>query len=227
MNGTILICDDEIQIRNLLRIGLETNGFRVIESSSGEDCLNLLMNKSPAEVLILDLGLPGMSGIETLRKLRSWSTIPIIILSVQDRDREKVEALDAGADDYLSKPFSMDELTARIRVALRRRDHVQPDREYRFGNLYVNFSSRIIKKNGQEVHLTDLEFRVLALLVKHSGRVLTHSQILKEVWGPRQQDALQYLRMYIASLRKKLEDDPSHPQLILTETGVGYRLKEE
>ncbi|MCA0455731.1 MAG: response regulator [Chloroflexi bacterium] len=220
----VLIVDDELQIRRFLRVSLEANGYHIHEADNGQDAINKTAQLRP-DLVILDMGLPDMDGMEVLNRLREWTKIPVIILSVRDADRDKIAALDAGADDYLTKPFSTDELLARIRVAQR---HAQPQEQtavFTLGNVQVDFSRRIVTRNGEPVKLTPTEYALLRLLIQHSGKVLTHRQILKEVWGPEYVDELHYLRVYFAQLRQKLEDDPTLPKLILTEPGVGYRLK--
>lgn len=219
----VLVVDDELQIRRFLRISLEANGYRVFEVGNGQDALLEAARIRP-DLVILDMGLPDMSGLDVLRQLREWLSTPVIILSVRDADRDKVAALDAGADDYLTKPFSLDELMARMRVAQR---HAQPGPQptvYTHGNVVVDLAHRQVTKNGEPVNVTPTEYALLRLLVQHAGRVLTHKQILKEVWGPEYVEETHYLRVYFAQLRQKLEDDPSLPKLILTEPGVGYRL---
>lgn len=220
----ILIVDDELQIRRFLRVSLEANGYDVHESDAGHDAIVKTAQLRP-DLVILDMGLPDMDGLEVLKRLREWTKTPVIILSVRDSDRDKIAALDAGADDYLTKPFSTEELLARMRVAQR---HAQPQEQeavFTVGNVQVDFARRLVTRNGEPVKLTPTEYALLRLLIQHAGRVLTHRQILKEVWGPEYVDELHYLRVYFAQLRQKLEDDPTLPKLILTEPGVGYRLQ--
>ena len=219
----VLVVDDELQIRRFLRIALEADGYRVFETATGQEALQEAARLRP-DLVILDMGLPDIDGLEVLRRLREWTNTPAIILSVRDSDRDKVAALDAGADDYLTKPFSLEELLARLRVALR---HAQPGPQpavFTRGNVAVDLTRRHVTKNGEPVRLTPTEYALLRLLIQHAGRVLTHKQILKEVWGPEYVAETHYLRVYFAQLRQKLEDNPSLPQLILTEPGVGYRL---
>lgn len=219
----VLVVDDEIQIRRFLRISLEANGYRVFESSNGHDALQEAARLRP-DLIILDMGLPDIEGLEVLTRLREWSAAPVIILSVRDADRDKVTALDAGADDYLTKPFSLEELMARMRVAQR---HTQPgpgQSEFTCGSVVVDLAHRHVTKSGEAVRLTPTEYALLRLLIQHAGRVLTHKQILKEVWGPEYIEETHYLRVYFAQLRQKLEDNPALPRLIITEPGVGYRL---
>ncbi len=219
----VLVVDDELQIRRFLRIALEANGYRVYETATGREAIQEAARTRP-DLVILDLGLPDMDGLEVLRRLREWTSTPAIILSVRDADRDKVAALDAGADDYLTKPFSLEELLARLRVAQR---HAQPgDNQltFRAGDVTVDLAHRQVSKGDEPVKLTPTEYALLRLLIRHAGKVLTHRQILKEVWGPEYMDETHYLRVYFAQLRQKLEDDPARPRLILTEPGVGYRL---
>jgi two-component system KDP operon response regulator KdpE len=219
----VLVVDDELQIRRFLRIALEANGYRVYETDRGGAAVQEAARLRP-DVVILDIGLPDMDGLEVLRRLREWTATPVIMLSVRDADRDKVAALDAGADDYLTKPFSVDELLARLRVAQR---HAQPGplaAVFAQGDVTVDLSRRHVTKGDREVKLTPTEYALLRLLIQHAGRVLTHRQILKEVWGPEYMEETHYLRVYFGQLRQKLEDDPARPRLILTEPGVGYRL---
>jgi two-component system KDP operon response regulator KdpE len=221
----VLVIDDEVQIRRFLRIGLETHGYEVHEVANGLEGIRRAAQLRP-DVIILDMGLPDIDGLELLQRLRDWTETPTIILSVRSTDRDKVAALDAGADDYLTKPFSLDELMARMRVAQR---HVQAGLElpvYTNGSVEVDLANRQVTRNGEPVKLTPTEYALLRLLVQHAGRVLTHKQILREVWGSEYVEETHYLRVYFAQLRQKLEDDPSLPHLILTEPGVGYRLVE-
>ncbi len=220
----VLVVDDEVKIRRFLRISLEANGYRVFETDSGQDAIVKTAQLHP-DLVVLDLGLPDMDGLEVLRQLREWTKTPVIILSVRDSDRDKVAALDAGADDYLTKPFSTDELMARMRVAQR---HIQPELKtqiYTCGHLQVDLSKRMVTVKGEPIKLTPTEYALLRLMIQHAGRVLTHRQILREVWGPDYVDETHYLRVYFAQLRRKIEDDPALPQIILTEPGVGYRLE--
>jgi len=220
---TILIIDDEAQIRRFLRVSLEASDYRVVEAATGQDGIVQAALAHP-NVVILDLGLPDMSGNEVLMKIREWSGVPVLVLSVQDGEQEKIAALDAGADDYVTKPFSMGELLARLRVATRHAQPLADTPEFRNGHLFVDFVHREVTVNEQPVKLTATEYNLLLLFIKHAGKVLTHRQILKEVWGPHTVEQTQYLRVYMAQLRKKLELDPSQPQLFLTESGVGYRM---
>ncbi|MBE7512717.1 MAG: response regulator [Anaerolineales bacterium] len=222
----ILIADDEIQIRRFLRITLEANGYHVQEVTNGQDALVKAAQGRP-DVIILDLGLPDMDGLEVLRRLREWTKTPTIILSAREADRDKVIALDAGADDYLTKPFSVDELMARIRVALRHAGPLSGDPVYIIGGLRIDLARHTVTRDGEAVKLTPTEFALLRLLAQHAGKVLTHTQILREVWGPEYVNETHYLRVYFAQLRGKLEETPALPRYILTEPGVGYRLAME
>lgn len=218
-----LVVDDEPQIRRLLNITLEAQGYDVYEAGGGQEGIFLAAKVRP-DLIILDLGLPDMDGVEVVRQLREWTQTPILILSVREGDQDKVGALDAGADDYLTKPFSTDELLARLRVALR---HAQPATDlpvFTSGDLQVDLTRRLVSVRGEPVKLTPTEYALLRLMIQHAGRVLTHRQILKEVWGPAYVDETHYLRVYFAQLRQKLEVNPALPQLLLTEPGVGYRL---
>jgi two-component system KDP operon response regulator KdpE len=203
----VLVIDDEIQIQRFLQISLEASGYTVKTAATGHMGLEQAALLRP-DIIVLDLGLPDMNGLEMLRRLREWSTIPVIVLSVRNADSDKITLLDSGADDYLTKPFSIGELLARLRLALR---HVQP----------LSESDTL---DGQPIKLTVTEYALLRLLIQHAGKVLTHRQLLKEVWGPQYEEETQYLRVYVAQLRRKLEADPANPTLILTESGVGYRL---
>jgi len=218
-----IIIDDEAQIRRLLRVTLEANGYRVFDAATGQDGLVQVAQRCP-DVVLLDLGLPDLEGVAVLKQLREWSRVPVIILSVRDREDEKVAALDAGADDYVTKPFNSAELLARLRAALR---HAQPqgvDALFHAGFLEVDLARRMVRKAGAEVKLTPIEYALLRLLVTHAGKVLTHRQLLTEVWGPKAIGQTHCLRVHIAHLREKLEDNPSAPDLIITEPAVGYRL---
>jgi len=223
---SILVIDDELQIRRLLRTCLEGGGYRVLEAANGQDGI-LQAAQHPPDVVLLDLGLPDLDGVTVLKRLREWSRVPVVVLSVRDREEDKVAALDNGADDYVTKPFSTAELLARLRVAQR---HTLPSAEspiFHSGDLEMDLTARSVKLKGREVKLTATEYSLLRLFVQHAGKVLTHRQILKEVWGPGYVEQTHYLRVYIAHLREKLENDPSRPRLITTEPGVGYRLLAE
>jgi two-component system KDP operon response regulator KdpE len=221
----ILVVDDEPQIRRFLRTSLGAQGYEVAEVASGSEALAALAGEPP-DLVILDLGLPDMDGFEVLAKARAKTLAPVIVLSIRGDERGKVRALDLGADDYVTKPFGMDELLARVRTALRHRLQVQGEPPvFRSGGLSVDLVRRIVTLDGAEVKLSAREYDVLRLLVAHAGKVLTHKFLLREVWGPANVEDVQYLRVYIRNLREKLEADPTRPQYILTETGVGYRLR--
>jgi two-component system KDP operon response regulator KdpE len=222
---TILVVDDEPPIRRLLRTSLAASGYRLIEAEDAAAAMRLLGTDKP-DVVILDLGLPDKSGIELITEIRQASSVPIIVLSVRQDERSKVEALDLGADDYVSKPFSMAELTARLRAALRHAFQAQGELPvFISGDLSVDLVRRQVTRGGQEIKLSPKEFDLLRHLVTHAGKVLTHRHLLREVWGPAQAEELQYLRVFIRGLRQKLEPDPTRPIHILTELGVGYRLQ--
>lgn len=219
----VLVVDDELQIRRFLRVSLEANGYVVDEAKDGQEAILTSARLRP-DIIILDLGLPDMDGLEVLNRLREWSQIPVIVLSVRDADREKVTLLDAGADDYLTKPFSVDELLARMRTAQRHARSEEKPAIFSCGPIQVDLARRSVTRNGEIVKLTPTEYALLRLLIQHAGRVLTHRQILKEVWGTEYVNETHYLRVYFAQLRQKLEDDPALPKIIHTEPGVGYRL---
>lgn len=220
----IAAVDDDIGIRRLLRISLEKHGFQVYEADSGEEGLRVVMGAKP-DIVLLDLNLPDLGGLEVLRLLRQWSTIPVIVLSVRNAERDIVELLNAGADDYMVKPFNMGELVARIGVALRHSSPESAAGVFASGRLRVDVVKRLVTMGETEMKLTPTEYALLRLFVRHAGKVLTHQQILQEVWGPHTENESANLRVYITQLRKKIEEDPSRPQLLLTEPGVGYRLK--
>jgi two-component system KDP operon response regulator KdpE len=222
----VLIVDDEIQIRRLLRVTLEGNGYRVFEAASGQEGLLEAAQRHP-DVVVLDLGLPDMDGLAVLQRLREWSEAPVLVLSVREGEEDKVGALDCGADDYMNKPFSTAELLARLRAARRRAQPVADNAVFHSGPLQVDLSGRLVTVKGKEIKLTPTEYSLLRLLVRNAGKVVTHRQILKEVWGPNYAEQTHYLRVYMAHLREKLEADPSRPELLLTEPGVGYRMKAE
>lgn len=220
--GTILIVDDEVQIRRLLEITLSANGYKISEAATGKEGLALAASLQPV-LVILDLGLPDVEGLEILKKLRVWYHKPVIILSVRNSEDDIVKALDNGANDYLTKPFRTGELLARIRVAIRQSENISDKPIIEFNTLSVDLASHIVRKNNLVIKLTSTEFLLLALLAKNEGRVLTHQYILKEVWGMGYIDQTQYLRVFIAQLRKKIEDDPTKPKILNTESGIGYR----
>ncbi len=222
-HGTALIVDDELQIRRLLRACLEPSGYRVLEAATGQEGIALAA-QHPLDVIILDLGLPDLDGATVLKRLREWSRVPVIVLSVRDREEDKIAALDNGADDYLTKPFGTGELLARLRVAQRHASPAPDAPVFCSGSLEVDLSARLVKANGREVKLTATEYSLLRLFVQHAGKVLTHRHILQEVWGPAYVEQTHYLRVYVAHLREKLEADPAKPRLFMTEPGIGYRL---
>ncbi len=218
----VLVIDDEPQIRRLLRVTLEANGYEVFDAATGQDGIAQAAQCRP-EIILLDLGLPDLDGVEVLKRIREWSRVPVIILSVRDRENDKIAALDAGADDFVTKPFGSGELLARVRTTLRRSQPQPAEAIFRNGNLEMDLSTRIVRKHGQEVKLTPTEYALLRLFVVHAGKVLTHRQLLTEVWGPKAVEQTQYLRVHIAHLREKLENDPARPQFLITEPAVGYR----
>jgi len=223
---SILIIDDEVQIRRLLEITLSANGYKIIQAETGKDGCNLAVSFNPA-LIILDLGLPDIDGLEVLQTLREWYQHPIIILSVRKSEEDIVKALDNGANDYLSKPFRTGELMARIRVAIRQAQPIEQNACMQFENLTVDLSKHLVFKNDKIIKLTSTEYSLLSLMAKNEGRVLTHTYILREIWGYGYVDQTQYLRVFIAQLRKKIEDNPSKPQLLITESGIGYRFNGE
>jgi len=225
LSETILVIDDEVQIRRLLEITLSGNGFKVSEAATGKDGMIAAATHNPA-LIILDLGLPDIDGIEILKKIREWYQKPIIILSVRNSEDDIINALDNGANDYLTKPFRTGELLARIRVALRFSKDSQDRPILTFDTLTLDLPNHIARKKGEMLKLTSTEFSLLALLAKNSGRVLTHQTILKEIWGFGYIGQTQYLRVFVAQLRKKIEDDPARPRLLITESGIGYRFNE-
>jgi two-component system KDP operon response regulator KdpE len=221
----ILVIDDEKQIRRLLEITLSANGYKVILSANGKEGLTDAATQHPS-LILLDLGLPDTDGHEILKKLRDWYRKPVIILSVRNSEDEIIKALDNGANDFLTKPFRTGELLARIRVALRLGNELPNATEISFGSLNIDFASHVARKNDEILKLTATEFSLLVLLAKNRGRVLTHQYILKEVWGYGYIEQTQYLRVFVAQLRKKIEDNPSKPTLLITESGIGYRFGE-
>ena len=221
----ILVVDDDRAIRRFLRASLTAHGYAVFEAETGEQALQNVITHRP-EAIILDLGLPDLDGVEVTRQLREWSQIPILILSVREQEEDKIAALDAGADDYLTKPFGVGELMARLRVALRHAvAQVDDTAEFELGDLKVDLARRVVTVNGEEVQLTPTEYALLRALIKYAGKVLTHHQLLREVWGPGYEQEKHLLRVNISNLRSKLEAEPARPQYILTEPGVGYRLR--
>lgn len=222
MNENILIIDDEVQIRRLLEITLSASGYKISEASTGKEGLTLAATRQPA-LIILDLGLPDADGLDILKKLREWFEKPILILSVRSSEDDIIKALDNGANDYLTKPFRTGELLARIRVAIRQSQGNSDNPILEFGALTVDLANHTARKNNELLKLTSTEFSLLALLARNEGRVLTHQYILKEVWGMGYIEQTQYLRVFMAQLRKKVEDEPSKPKLLNTESGIGYR----
>jgi two-component system KDP operon response regulator KdpE len=221
--GRVLVVDDEAAVRKLLRIGLGAHDYEVIEAGDGAEALRLAASRAP-RLVILDLGLPDMDGVEVVRRLREWSPVPVIVLSVRDREDDKIGALDAGADDYVTKPFSVAELLARMRVALRRAaSPVDGAAVFEHNGLRVDHVERRVSLDGAALSLTKKEYALLSELVRHAGRVLTHAHLLREVWGPGHEHDTQYLRVFVRQLREKLHDDPGNPRWIATESGVGYR----
>jgi len=223
----ILLIEDEPQMRRFLRVTLQAHGYQLIESATGEDGLIQVATRNP-DVVLLDLGLPDIDGLEVTKRLREWSQIPLIVISAREQEEDKVRALDAGADDYLTKPFGAGELLARIRVSLRHMamQHTGSEESvFVLDNLKVDLAKRQVLLDGREVHLTPIEYRLLTLLIKHAGKVITHTQLLKEVWGTAYAGQTHYLRIYMAQLRHKLEADPARPRFFINEPGVGYRLK--
>jgi two-component system KDP operon response regulator KdpE len=224
----VLVVDDEPQILRAVRTVLTEKGFRVTTAARGEEALTLAAASAP-DVVILDLGLPDLSGFEVCARLREWTQVPIIVLSVRDGERDKVVALDKGADDYLTKPFGIEELLARIRVALRHSAQAQGSKAsvVTAGSISIDLARHVVTREGAEVKLTATEFKLLAYLAGNAGRVLTHQGILSHVWDPAEADHIEYLRVYMRQLRKKLENDPQNPQFLLTEAGVGYRFNSD
>lgn len=223
----ILVIEDELPIRRFLRAALTASGYRLLEAGAAQDGLDQAALRQP-DLVILDLGLPDIDGLEVIRALRGWSALPILVLSARQQEGDKVLALDAGADDYLTKPFGVAELLARVRVALRHRTRAGADSDspvFEVDGLRVDLAQRQVYHAGQEVHLTPIEFKLLAALVHDAGKVMTHHHLLREVWGPGYGEESHYLRVFIAQLRRKLETDPARPHYLLTEPGVGYRLR--
>ena len=223
--NSIVIIDDEPQIRKVLTIALESAGFKVVEAENGNEGIVQAATTHP-QLVILDLGLPDRDGLGVIKELRAWSDIPVIILSVRNSEEDIVKALDLGADDYLTKPFNTSELLARIRANIRRTQQRIEGGIFTNGNLSIDFSSRVVKKENKEVDLTNTEYLLLTFLAKNIGKVLTHNYLLKQIWGPSFVENTQYLRVFISQLRKKVEDDYAKPEIIVTESGVGYRMKQ-
>jgi two-component system, OmpR family, KDP operon response regulator KdpE len=222
----VVVIDDEVQLRRLLRVSLESNGYKVFEAATGQLGLAEVASRHP-DVVVLDLGLPDMDGIDVLARLREWSSVPIIILSVREGEQDKVTALRSGADDYLTKPFSTAELLARLHVAQRHTQPATEDTVFTSGSLTVDLALRIVKVDGRIVKLTRTEYALLRLFVRNAGKVLTHPQIMESVWGPGHRDKTHYLHVYMTHLREKVESNPAKPELLVTEPRVGYRLNIE
>lgn len=223
----IIVIEDDPPIRRFLRTALDSHGFEVFEAATGRQGLVEAKTRK-ADLIILDLGLPDLDGVEVVRAVRAWSSMPIVVLSARSAETQKIEALDAGADDYLTKPFGLGELLARLRVALRHAS-IPPEQTeagvFATGALRIDLLNRRVFNGDAEIHLTPVQYRLLAVLVKHAGKILTHRQLLKEVWGPNSVESPHYLRIYMSQLRHKLEDDPAQPKYLLTESGVGYWLR--
>ena len=223
---SVLVIDDEPQIQRLLTITLEAQGYRVAIAGTGKEGLEATAQRR-RDLIVLDLGLPDLSGMSVLKQIREWTQTPVIILTVQDAETEKIDALDSGADDYVTKPFNSGELLARVRAALRRGDKGKVEEPVlHFGDVTINLAGRRVSRGSEPVKLTATEYALLKLFVQHAGKVLTHRHLLREVWGPDQENETQYLRVYVQRLREKLETDPNSPVLFLTEPGVGYRFVE-
>jgi two-component system KDP operon response regulator KdpE len=223
----ILLIEDEPQMRRFLRITLQSHGYRLVEAATAREGLMQAATRNP-DVVLLDLGLPDLDGLEVAIRLREWTQTPIIVISAREQEQDKVKALDAGADDYLTKPFSAGELLARMRVALRhaaRQKAGQQESSFTLHNLRVDMAQRQVFVEDKEVHLTPLEYKLLLILIRHAGKVITHRQLLQEVWGPAHVNEVQYLRVYMTQLRHKLEEDPARPRFLMNEPGIGYRLK--
>ena len=221
---TIVLIDDEPQIRKILSISLEAEEYRVIETANGKEGIVQTATQHP-QLVIVDLGLPDMDGFTILKEIRSWSNVPVIILSVRNSEEDIVRALDLGADDYLTKPFNTSELLARIRANIRRSQQIESSSTITNGDLKIDFGKRLAYKDEEELKVTNTEYLLLLLFFRNIGKVLTHNYILKEIWGPSHVEDSQYLRVFIGQLRKKIEDDPSDPKYIVTDSGVGYRMK--
>lgn len=226
---TVLLIEDEAEIRRFLRTTLPPNGYRLYEATTGADGLTQASARNP-DIILLDLGLPDMNGTVVIQKIRAWSTLPIIVLSARDQEQVKVEAFDLGADDYVTKPFGVEELLARMRAALRHANRPAGEAVETvctFGDLSVDLGRRQVFVSGTEIHLTPIEYKLLRTLVRYAGKVVTHRQLLKEVWGPLHIEEGHYLRVYMRQLRNKVETDPAQPRHLVTELGVGYRLRTE
>jgi two-component system KDP operon response regulator KdpE len=224
MKPVALIIDDEVQMRRLLRVVLEGENYQAHEAETGQQGLMEIASRRPA-IILLDLGLPDMEGLEVLKRLREWSEAPVLVLSVRDDEAEKVAALDAGAEDYVTKPFSTPELLARVRAAQRKTRPAEEVSVFKHGDLIVDLTAHVVTRAGHEVKLTATEYALLRLFVRHPGRILTHRHILREIWGPKSEEHRQYLRVYVTHLRQKIEPDSTKPRLIKTEPGIGYRFE--
>ena len=224
MKPVALVVDDEVQIRRLLRVVLEGENYQVHEAETGQQGLIEIAKRRPA-IILLDLGLPDMEGLDVLKRLREWSEAPVLVLSVRDDEAEKVAALDAGAEDYVTKPFSTPELLARLRAAQRKTRPEEENSVFKRSDLVVDLGAHVVTRSGDELKLTATEFALLRLFVRYAGRVLTHRYILREIWGPKSEEHRQYLRVYVTHLRQKIEADPTKPRLIKTEPGIGYRFE--
>lgn len=227
--GLILLIEDEPQMTRFLRVTLQGHGYRLIEADTGQKGLIQASTRNP-DVILLDLGLPDMDGLEVIQRIREWSEVPVIVLSAREQEQDKVRALDAGADDYLTKPFGAGELLARIRAAMRRtamQRSGEKESVVVLGNLRIDLVKRQVCLDDTEIHLTPLEYKLLSVLIKYAGKVVTHTQLLKEVWGLAYTGQTQYLRIYMAQLRRKLEADPARPRFLINEPGIGYRLRLE
>jgi two-component system KDP operon response regulator KdpE len=222
MSPVALIIDDEVQIRRLLRVVLESENYQVREAKTGQEGLTEIAHRRP-DIILLDLGLPDMDGIAVLKRLREWSETPVLVLTVRDDEQEKVAALDGGAEDYVTKPFSTPELLARLRAAQRKTRPAEEISVFKRGDLVVDLTSHVVTRAGHEIKLTATEYALLRLFARHPGRVLTHRYILREIWGPKSEEHRQYLRVYVTHLRQKIESDPANPSLVITEPGIGYR----
>ena len=222
MSPVALIIDDEVQIRRLLRVVLESENYQVREAKTGQEGLTEIASRRP-DIILLDLGLPDMDGIAVLKRLREWSETPVLVLTVRDDEQEKVAALDGGAEDYVTKPFSTPELLARLRAAQRKTRPAEEISVFKRGDLVVDLTSHVVTRAGHEIKLTATEYALLRLFARHPGRVLTHRYILREIWGPKSEEHRQYLRVYVTHLRQKIESDPANPSLVITESGIGYR----
>jgi two-component system, OmpR family, KDP operon response regulator KdpE len=220
----VLVVDDEPQIRRALSINLRARGFDVDVAPDGEQALDLAARKHP-DVVVLDLGLPGIDGVDVIRGLRGWSQVPVVVLSVRDAERDKVAALDAGADDYVTKPFGMDELLARLRAALRRTAPAEEEALVETDDFTIDLAAKKVRRDGEEVRLTPTEWHLVEVLVRNRGRLVAQRQLLQEVWGPQYHDETNYLRVFMAQVRRKLESEPAHPRYFITEPGMGYRFE--